>query len=204
MSYKTDKLIPSLTEVRKKEREEIEKKQSEDAFIFLMSAIKYYDKNYPKTECKNVWTKDKVQITLKGKELQDSLEKMTENDLYGIIDIFDYFHDERKMNSIKDHDKRSYILARTRKLIPAYREKTELNTLQKQYEQDKRRIQELQKIISEKQKEFKEKTEEKKDKQIEIDNNIYICEFCRKECKSNAGLTSHIRTHEQKIESELV
>lgn len=191
-SNKINEGIPTLESVRKKEREEQKQKKDKECKELLLKAINYYNKNYPNSEKDLIWTKPKVSIEIGKDTLKNELNILSEKQLNGIFDIFKYFHDERQMPSIKDHDKMKYILANVKSLVPGGSFIEHLITLRDRYKEQGNEIEELEIRLEEERKKFNKK----------IQKNDHICTVCGRVCRSPSGLANHMRAHEKKEKKE--
>lgn len=191
-TYETNEKIPSLTDVRRKEREEKERKKSIKKKELLLKAISYYNDKYPNSEHKNVWKKTKIIIELGTETLEKELKQLNESKLFGIHDIFTYYHDERQMPKVSDHNLRTGIISLINKIFPIGDIINKLHELYKKRKEIELEIIRKENILETKREEFTKKLEIEKNKQPEHP----ICPECGKECKSQAGLKSHSRIHE--------
>lgn len=193
--YNTNEKILPLSEVRKKERNEKEQKENEESFELLIKAIDFYNTNYPKSfqDPPLKWEEPKQTIKIdKKSSLNDELNKMNEADFQNIIQIFQYFHDEKQMKTIKEHNIRARILAKIKKI---YHGGVILEELYKLYSKKKEINEKINSLESQLEQE-KEKLHEKLDsKEPKKEETLIECSICGKVCKSQAGLTSHQRVH---------
>jgi len=193
MSYnKYNEPIPTLSSVRRKERMEQESLKNKEEKELLLKAVKYYDENYPNSKQQIEWTKPKEHIKVGKLTIQEELEKLTEKELYGIYEIFRYFHDERQMPLIPEHGIKNRILRKVGLLTPGHSYLDKLFRLYTKLDDTKREI----KILEERLKFDREVFEKRLGTQPE--KELVVCDICGKICKSQAGLKSHKRTHRKK------
>jgi len=198
--YETDRLIPSLTEVRKKEREEREKTFSLQCKTLLIKCVKFYNENYPKSNVGLTWSKTKANIEFNENiDLNDILERFSEKQLNEVKDMFIYCHDERLIVSIPDHEKMKKINAIINSLIPGGNYIDRLKQLEKENEKTSLEISEIDRKIKEEKDKFNKRLE-KKIKEPIIEQ--FICEICGQKCANKGGLTLHKRTHEENNEKQ--
>ena len=196
MTYETNERIPTLSEVRRQEREEYDKKVSIKAKELLLKAISFYNDNYPNSTHEIVWEKEKVDlIEIGDKSLETELGYLNEENLHGLYDIFTYYHDERQMILVEEHDLRSKIISIVKKTIPGGYILDKLHELYERQKPLNIEIKELEDQLRIEQKELIERLEE--NKEIKKKSEQLICEVdgCGKVCKSPAGLKSHLRIH---------
>jgi len=190
MTYETNKKIPSLSEVRKQEREEQERIRDQECKILLLDSISFYDDNYPKSTHDNTWNDPKKSIIIDDKkDLHEMLDECDEETLTQIFKIFDYAHDERFIVSIKDHEKMNFTKAIIRKLVPGGSYIEELNSLKKNNETVVKQIIELEQRLAEDRKKFNQKLKDKEDQE----EKKYVCHICGFESANGGGLSSHMR-----------
>lgn len=194
MTYTTNEPIPSLDEVRRKERDEKEKRKNKRTKDFLLKAITYYNENYPNSTHDNIWNEEKVEIKIGAKSLLDELRILSEKELRSVFEVLTYFHDERQMPLVQEHLLLSRIQMLVKKILPGgdllerlyklYRERKKINT----------KIESLENELDIERKKFK-KTLEK----IKSTSKQFICSIdgCGFVAKSQSGLSSHMRKHER-------
>lgn len=191
MTYTTNENIPSLDEVRRKEREEQEKIRNKQIKKFLNKAINYYNENYPNSIHENEWTREKIEIKIGHESLLEELRKLNEKELRNIFEVLTYFHNERQMPLVQEHLWRSKIQMFIKKILPGG---NILENLYKLYEERKKinkEIENLEDNLTKERKKFEENLEK-----IKSTSKIFICE-CGFVAKSQSGLSSHMRKHER-------
>ena len=194
--YNTNKEIPSLSQVRREERDKKEIILDTQAKELLFNAIKFYDENYPNSTQDNEWKWFKVEVKIGNKTLDEELGKLSESDFSVIFEILQYYHDERQMPRIEQHQLRNRIIGKIKRLDKSGEFLDKLYELYTKQKDLNKEINELENSLNI-EREKTEKRLEKKPKKTTIE---VTCEICGKICKSEAGLTSHIRVH-QKNES---
>jgi len=185
-----DKEIPTLSEVRRAKRREDEIKQRKKEKELLLKAMDFYSENYPNSKHNHNWEKPKRKILLGDNDIQEELERLPEEDLFGIREILFYFDQERQIHMIQDHENRKRILARIGKLIPGYNYLSKLEGLYKKLRNTKNKIKVLEDRLEKDRKIFIERLKTKPPKK-----EIFECAICGKICGSPAGLKSHSRKH---------
>ena len=193
MTYETNEKIPTLTEVRKRERDEQEKSINKKANELLFKAVSYYNTNYPNSTHEIIWEKPKIEIHIKHDSLKKELKSLTEEELHGLYDIFAYFHDERQMPKIEEHKLKGKIFNIVRKILPGATFLDELYNLYKKRKDINKEIKELEDKLDKERKEFEKRLENNKNMKPDYE----ACEICGKICKSGAGIASHYRSHEE-------
>ena len=203
MSYIQNKAIPTYSEIRKKrERDYNEELKQEESEVFLIM-YKYYIDNYPKTEKELEWIEEKVDLKfIEGMCFRDELKRFTEDELYSIFNITDYFRKEKRFKKSAKYEILRRILAYTKNIIPGGKYVGKLRELREKMNEDNMELKRLEKIIEDARIEFRAKKQEfEKNKVINIEDNkkdeldLYKCSTCGKVCKTKGGLTSHIRVH---------
>lgn len=194
MKYTTNENIPSLDEVRRKEREEKEKIRNKKTKNFLLKAITYYNENYPNSTHENIWKAEKVEIKIGHESLLEELRKLSEKELQAIFEVLTYFHDERQMALIEEHNMSAKIRMFVKKILPGGHI---LENLYKLYEERKKinnKIEHLEDRLNIERKEFEENLEKIKNISEQFICNVEGCGFV---AKSASGLSSHMRKHEK-------
>ena len=143
MAYETNKVLPRLSDVRKLERTNQEIRYNKECKDLLKKTIEYYRINYPNSHMRLTWDAPKVVLGIGNGMLDEELEKLTENELSNIYDIFDYFHDERQMNLVDDHRRRNMILAKVKHIIPGGHHIAKLKGLKKKLKNTQQKIDDL-------------------------------------------------------------
>jgi len=192
MSYETNERIPSLTDVRRRERENAEKKITIDRKELLYKAISYYNDNYPNSTHKNIWKNPKIELELGIESLEEELKKLDESKLFGIHDIFTYYHDERQMPKVSDHRLRTGVISLINKIFPIGDIIKKLHALRIKQKEIELEIIKKEDILKEERKEFINRLETEQNKKTDFSCKV---EGCGKICKSQAGLKSHSRSH---------
>jgi len=193
MTYNTNDKIPSLSEVRRKEREERKEKFNKSAKELLLKAISYYNIHYPNSTHNNVWNNSKIKIEIGNDTLEEELYLLNEKELHSIYDILTYFHDERQISKIEDHNSKDRILSMIRKIIPGGIYLDKLYELYNKQSIINKEIKKIEDDLDKERNEFIERLE-KNESRITGD---YPCKLCEKVCKSAAGLKSHMRVHSE-------
>ena len=193
MTYDTNKNIPTLSSIRREEREERENIFNIEAKKILLKAISYYNDNYPHSKHENIWEKPKIKIEIGKDILRNELELLKEEELHSLYDILAYFHDEQQMPKIEDHNSRSKILSVVRKLTPGGNFLDKLYHLYAERQTINKEIKELEDKLDIERKEFVKRLEDNKTEKPEY----FPCGLCTKVCKSPAGLKSHMRVHNE-------
>jgi len=195
--YETNRTIEPLSEIRKREEEQAQIEKNAEARKILDRVLKYYNSNYPKSEKGYKWEKPKITLTLSNESLHEFLDRLTEKELRGVYDIFDYYSKEVGLTIVKDFEKKRYILGLINKIIPGgqYYEKVlkleeEQRIRQEELDQYRKR---LEKDRAEFQKKFIKIPEVVKEEDKE---EQFICRICGKICGNGGGLSSHMKTHE--------
>lgn len=191
MTYETNERIPTLSEVRRKEREEAERQLNIEAKELLQKAISYYNINYPNSNYEIVWEKNKVKIVIGDSSIEKEIEYLNEEELRSLYDIFTYYHDERQMPKIIDHNLRSVVLNMVMKLIPGGTILDELYELYEGRKKINKEIEKLEDTLNKKRETFKNRLEENKN----LNPINFVCDVCEKICKSLAGLKMHSKVH---------
>lgn len=192
-TYDTNKNVLTLSSVRRKEHEEQEKNINIEAKKILLKANSYYDDNYPNSTYDNIWEKPKIKIKFGNETLENELKILKEEELHALYEIFAYFHNEQQMHKIEDHKSRSRILGIVRKLTPGATFLDKLYHLYTKRQTINKEIKELEDKLDIERKEFIKRLENNKTEKPEY----FPCDLCTKICKSPAGLTSHMRTHNE-------
>jgi len=114
-----DKLKSSSYTVNKiKKRKDLEKAKKEDAIKIILESVEYYNEEYPNSTRGIEWTKAKIPIRLeKIDDIDDFLEKCSEEDLFGIRDILKYAQKE-VARKVKLRDRYDLVIVRVKKRIP--------------------------------------------------------------------------------------
>lgn len=150
------------------------------------------------------------------KNLDENFNVLTESQLFEIQDVLDFSHlpgdfdhpeISRLIVSVPDHDLMKLISAKVKKRIPAFEERLELQRLETQESKIEKRKKDLKKQIVRAQVDFKKKVEPKKteskktvEKEVNDSEPKLSCPYCEKKIKSQAGLSSHIRSiHPEEI-----
>lgn len=202
-------LIPSMDEknaldydqLRREREAEVIDTQEIDAKALLLGSIEFYNQNYPKSKIEKVWSNKKVSIKVGADTLDNELVNLTEEELFGVQEIYDYCHDERFIKTIIDHTKMQYSVSKIQKLIPGFQYRAELIKMdQEETEREKRRT-ELRKKIKVAQEKFAEKLnqvtkiEPVPTPNPETNKVGFECPECGKVCKTKGALGSHLHTH---------
>ena len=193
MTYNTNKNIPTLNNIRRMEREKKENELNIEAKNFLLKANSYYNDSYPHSTHENIWEKTKIKIVFGNETLENELKILKEEELHALYDILRYFHDERQMPKIKDHNLHGRILGMVRKLTPGATFLDKLYHLYTERQAVNKEIKELEDKLDIERKEFIKRLENNKTEKPEH----FPCELCTKVCRSPAGLKSHMRIHNE-------
>ena len=188
--YETNKYIPSLSEVKQKEREDVEQKLDIEAKEFLLKVVDYYEKNYPNSNVKIKWENEKGNVKIGKENLDIELKIKTEDELRAIHTALAYFHDERQMPSPLEHDKKNRISSKIHALIPGDLYSKKIEKLKEDRQKINDELEKLEKQLIKDREQFKKTLE----KTIEKSKDM-ICNVCKKKCGSPAGLANHMKTH---------
>jgi len=192
--YNTNKEIPSLSQVRREERDKKEIILDTQAKELLFNAIKFYDENYPNSTQDNEWKWSKVEVKIGNKTLDEELGKLSESDFSVIFEILQYYHDERQMPRIEQHQLRNRIIGKIKRLDKSGEFLDKLYELYTKQKDLNKEINELENSLNIE----REKTEKRLEKKPKKTTVEVTCEICGKICKSEAGKTSHLRVHSDK------
>jgi hypothetical protein len=198
MAYETNRLIPTLSEVRRKEREEILTAKNEEALDMLEATVKFYNKNYPKTnvieKLDNTWTDPKVKLKMTAViKIDEYLDSLNENELILIKYMLLYAHDERLIKTPKDHEPMTFIGAKLNKLIPGSSYVNKIIKIKRNKEIIDKELLDLEKRLAIDRKKFNEKFGIKEQ---------FICPYCEKILKSSGGFDYHVVHCKEKPEGE--
>jgi len=192
--YETNKEIPSLSEVRRKQKEAEEAIKDAEALEMLEKAVKFYNKNYPKSEYKNTWNEAKTKLKITpGLNINEFLDTLNENELLLVKRILLYAHDERLITTPKDHIPMNRINAKMQKLIPGASYVDKIIKLKKEKETVDKELAELEEKLEADRKKFNEKFGIK---------DQFICPYCEKILRSSGGYDYHIVHCKEKPEGE--
>jgi len=192
-NYETNKEIPTLSEVRKQEALEKEKEKNKLGKKVLSDAISFYQKNYPKSKCENIYTKPKKFIKINEKhDLEEILNNdLNEEDLWHAVDVLDYFHDERQLRIIKEHDAYKRLRAMILKTVPGGIFQSKLDKLKTQKKEIEKKIEEIEKKIKQEKEQFY------KDRNITIVEELK-CQYCGRTFGNKGGLIVHEKSCKHK------
>ncbi len=199
----------SYTDVREQTRLEKIKEEHKKGKKVLRIALDYYTLNYPKSQKGIKYSSNKDSLIIDDqKELSEILEELTENQLYSIFEIFDYYSKEIGFSNTRRYESKRIVLGLVKKLIPGgdYIEKIrklsdELSDKEEILMKYKKQLEDDRIAFNKRLNEVRKKEEEKRKLESENKEDLFICEICKKECKSLAGLSSHMRSHENNVEN---
>lgn len=200
MSENIRKAIPSYVEIRAERQQEYETMEKEKRKTIFVCALDYYNLNYPKSEINRDWTKKKVELPINiDNDIEKEFEKLTEDQLYIIFDIFDYYRVEVKFKDVRNFERFQYLLNEIKKMLPGGKYIEELRKIKERMSEDQYQMKILTEQIEKERKEFNKRLEKKGNSKIEKDDpktELFRCTVCKKVCKTKGGLTSHMRIHE--------
>jgi hypothetical protein len=187
-----DRRAISYTKRQRLEKEKINEIKYQKAQDLFFKYQEFYDANYPRSTNDIEWSIDKAKINIPEGNFEETLNKMSELELYNILVVLDYGRKENFSGDMKEHYEHINARALITTRIPGFREQEKL----KKFKEDKRKqekiIQDLESTIKQKKIEFAKAHGEKVEEAPKT--NIFICEICGFEAAKGSGLASHKRS----------
>lgn len=187
--------VPSYYNIQLKKRQEIELAHDTLLKEGFLEALGYYEQNYPKSNLKVPikWEQPKEKIKFDPtKTLKENLELAPEKDLHLMRLILQYSIKEHNYKLVSKLENYKEALGLVVKLIPGGKFIEEQEQLKEEIFLKQNRQEAIKKIIQQERQALNKRLSQ----DIPEEEGIYACEECGKVCKSKAGLTSHMKTHE--------
>lgn len=156
--------------------------------------LEFYEKNYPKSTHDLEWDDKKAIINVKEGDFEDTLNKLSELELYNVLTVYEYGRKENFSGDMKEHYNQLYATGFVRKRIPGYAEQEKLKRLKNQKRIQERKIKELEKAIGEKRIVFSKTHAVGSNAKISNNTKIVVCEICNKQFATGSGKASHQRS----------